>query len=110
MSDIQFSWPTFAMALAGFAIHLLSSWGEFYRAKDTARMGLVPYLSLDAPAWGAAFLGAVVAYFSLPELAEALGASIPIKHSPFYAALFGYIGSSAGPKLLGIAKARAGVR
>lgn len=108
--DIQFTLPTFLMAMAGFVYHLLSSWGEFYRAKDTARIGIVPYLSLDAPAWGASFLGAVIAYFSLPELAEALGSSIPIKASPFFAALFGYVGSSQGPKLFGMVASRAGVR
>lgn len=108
--NFTFTLGTFLMALAGFAIHFLMSWHEFYRAKDTPHILPIAYITLDLPAWIASFLGAAIGYFALPELGEVLGSSVPIGLTPFWSAVIGYVGASMGPKLLGMAASRAGVR
>lgn len=107
--NVDYTLATFAMSIAGLLLHFLFSWGEFWRAKDTARIGPLPYLALDPPAWLASTLGMIVAYFVLPELGEALGVG-GVKVSPLWSLAAGYVGSSMAPKLLGILVARAGVR
>lgn len=106
---MEFALFPFLMALAGFTVHLLGSWGEHRKAKDTPTLGLWQYVTLDAPAWLSALVAVMIAYFGGPDIA-ALFNYENVTMSPGISAVAGYGASSAGPKLLGLIVARASPR
>lgn len=104
-----FSLFTFLMALGGLVVHFTSSWGEFWRAKETARLGPIAYMKRDPPMWIASTVGTILFYFALPEAAEMFkmgGTHV----TPGWSLLAGYVGSSMGAKALSFVAARVGIR
>lgn len=108
--NFTFTLGTFLLALAGLAFDFCLRWGAYWRNPDRPSMNPFAYLTLDLPGWIAAFIGAIGAYFALPELGAVTGASVAIGVTPLWSFAAGYLGASAGPKLMTIIAGRAGVR
>ena len=100
-------WHLVGMMLAGFVLHFLGRWGEYWRAHE--KLGPVRYVLLDPPAWISAVVGALAFYVALPELGPVLGVQAA-GATPLWSLAAGYIGSSMAPKLLAMVAGKAGIR
>ena len=100
-------WHLVGMMVAGFVLHFLGRWGEYWRAHE--KLGPVAYIRQDPPAWISAVIGAAAFYIALPELGPVLGVQAA-GVTPLWSLAAGYIGSSMAPKLLAIVAGKAGVR
>lgn len=85
----------YLMCAAGFALHFLSRYGEFWRTGEKIAPHL--YVAQDWPGWLSAALGTVVTFAALPELGPVLGLSVQM--TPLGALTCGYMGSSLSAKL-----------
>lgn len=84
---------TIILCIAGFALHFLSRYGEFWRTGE--KIGPHTYIAQDWPGWMSAAIGTAVTLALLPEVGPLIG----ISTGKLGAVMAGYVGSSLAAKL-----------